>query len=385
MQTQIQPFRMPAVSLVGVGAAEKCGAEAANLGAKRVLLVTDPGVLKAGLADTVAGYLRAVGLSVEVYSRVQAEPPLENIEDCLEVLRAGGFDAVVGLGGGSALDVAKSSAALVKASIPLADCFGVGKVPGKGLPCILMPTTAGTGSEVTQNAVFTDTKEQLKKTIVSPFILPDVAIVDPVLTVTCPPIVTAATGMDALTHAVESYTASRATPHTRMYALEATRYIGKWLVKAVTDGNDLEARMGMAWGSYLAGISLANAGVGMVHGLAYPLGGRYRVSHGISNALLLPYLTAFNLAGNEPPFARLAEALGVGRGASDAEAARAGLEEIRRLSRETGIPQRMREVGVPEEAIADMARAAVTNDRLNANSPRRMTAEDADKVYREAY
>ena len=385
MQTQIQPFRMPAVSLVGVGAAERVGAEAANLGAQRVLLVTDPGVLKAGLADTVVGYLSAAGLSVETYSRVQAEPPLENIEDCLEVLRGGEFDAVVGLGGGSALDVAKSSAALVKASVPLADCFGVGKVPGKGLPCILLPTTAGTGSEVTQNAVFTDTKEQLKKTIVSPFILPDVALVDPVLTVTCPPIVTAATGMDALTHAIESYTAGRATLHTQMYALEACRLIGKWLARAVSHGQDLEARTGMAWGSYLAGVTLANAGVGMVHGMAYPLGGRYHVSHGISNALLLPYLTAFNLKGNEAQFARIAEALGVTAKGSDAVLAQAGLDAIRQLSREIGIPQRMREVGVPEEAIPEMAKAAVTNDRLNGNSPRRLSAVDAEQIYRQAY
>ena len=385
MDAQVQPFRMPAVSLVGVGAAEKCGIEAANLGARQALLVTDPGVLKAGLCDTVAGYLRQAGLRVETYSRVQAEPPLENIEDCLEVLRAGSFDIVVGLGGGSALDVAKASAALLRASIPLSECFGVGKLPGRGLPVILLPTTAGTGSEVTQNAVFTDTKEQLKKTIVSPHILPDVAIVDPTLTVSCPPLVTAATGMDALTHAVESYTASRATTHTQLYALEAIRLIGRWLRPAVADGQNLEARAAMAWGSYFAGISLANAGVGMVHGLAYPLGGRYHVSHGISNALLLPYLTAFNIAGSEAHFAKIAEALGVGRGLSDAGAAHAGLEAIRRLSRDSGIPQHMRDVGVPEEAIPDMARAAVTNARLLANSPRPMTAEDAEQVYKQAF
>ncbi|MBC7105539.1 MAG: iron-containing alcohol dehydrogenase, partial [Firmicutes bacterium] len=281
------PFVMPGVCHVGPGALEHLGEELRRLRARKAMLVCDPGITEAGLAERVERVLKREGLDYEVFGGVEPEPSTENVEKAAEMVRGRGCDVLIGLGGGSSLDVAKGAAVLATCGGRIRDYLGTDLVPGPGLPTVLIPTTAGTGAEVTLNAIYTLKDEGVKMGVVSRYLRAAVAIVDPELTLTCPPKVTAATGMDALVHAVESYTAVRATLHTDLYALKAVRLIGGALRRAVFAGHDREARAAMAWGSFLAGVSLANAGVGAVHALAYPLGGRFRVSHGVANGLLV--------------------------------------------------------------------------------------------------
>jgi alcohol dehydrogenase class IV len=266
------------------------------------------------------------------------------------------------------------------------DYYGTDKLPNPALPIVAIPTTSGTGSEATPNAIFTDHVEKLKKGIVSPFLMPAVAIVDPTLTLTTPPKVTAATGMDALTHAVESFISRKATPQSEMYSLDAIRRIAASLRTTVFDGANLAARTEMSLGSYFAGVAIANAGTAAVHALAYPLGGQFGVPHGVSNALLMPYVLDVTQLGNQAKFAVVAQAMGeVVEGLSVREAAQTAVDAIRQLSLDVGIPRRMREVGVPREAIKGMAAAAVQITRLLDNNPRRLSQEDIQAIYEQAW
>lgn len=386
MPDTVFPFRTPEIVYLGAGALGRLGGEARRLGATRALIVTDRGVAGAGIADQATGVLREAGVEVVVYDETKAEPDFENVDHCLENARAADVGLIVGLGGGSAIDVAKGVAAMVTNPGKLIDYYGVDKLPKPALPVIGIPTTAGTGSEATPNAIFTDHLEKLKKGIVSPYILPRVAIVDPVLTRTTPQRVTAATGMDALTHAVESYTSRKATPQTDVYALEAIRRIAASLRTAVFDGDDLDARTEMAIGSFFAGVAIANAGTGAVHAMAYPLGGQFGVPHGVSNALLMPYVLEQNQLGNLRKFAVVAAAMGEPvDGLSTRESAQAGVDAIRQLAQDVGIPQRMREVGVPREAIPGMAEAAVKITRLMDNNPRKLSQEEVRQIYEAAW
>jgi len=385
MQPKVSRFQLPGMLLFGAGATEQVGSEARRLGAQKVLIVTDQGIAATGMAEKIRDCIQQEGLEADIFADVEPEPPVESLTPCMQMAKDGKYDLVVGLGGGSAMDTAKGVAVLVKTGGSIKDYFGIGKIPRPGLPTMMLPTTAGTGSEVSMNAIFLDTEAQVKVGVVSPYLLTQVALVDPLLTLSVPPKVTAATGMDALTHAIESYTAKKATVHTEMYALEAIRLIASSIRTAVADGTNLEARHDMALGSLFAAISMANAGTGAVHALAYPLGGEFHISHGMSNALLLPYVVRFNLLGNLEKFARIAEAMGerVGHLSRRAAAERAA-EACRQLALDVGIPQRMSEVGVPEEAITKMAEAAVEIRRLLDNNPRAMTLDDIIQIYQEA-
>ncbi|WP_211229890.1 iron-containing alcohol dehydrogenase [Desulfovirgula thermocuniculi] len=377
------PFRLPEVVYMGRGALENLSREVERFGAGRVLLVTDAGVQAAGLDGQVVEAIEKGGARVEVFAEVEPEPSTETVDKVGQLVREGGYQLLVGLGGGSPMDVAKGAAVLATNGGSIRDYAGIELIPREGLPTILIPTTAGTGSEVTQNAIFAFKDEKVKKGVVSRYLLPKVAIIDPLLTLSCPPKITAASGVDALVHAIESYTARRATPHTDIYALEAVRLISSSLRAAVFNGGDLEAREKMAMGSFFAGVSLANAGVGAVHALAYPLGGRFGVSHGVSNALLLAPVMEFNCVSSLPKFARIAEAMGepVG-GKSLREAAMLAVKAVRELVQDVGIPQSLREVGVSEEDIAQLAVDAEKQTRLLSNNPRAMTREDIEAVYR---
>ncbi|BDG59062.1 iron-containing alcohol dehydrogenase [Caldinitratiruptor microaerophilus] len=380
------PFRMPGVLYAGVGALDKLGPEVQRLGGDHVVVVTDKGLVKAGVVDSVLARLKEIGVAVTVFDEVEAEPSTENCEKAASAVVAAGARLIVAVGGGSSLDVAKGSSILAAHGGKIADYFGIDKVPGPGLPWIGIPTTSGTGSEVTPNAIFTDKMQQLKIGVVSPYLLPTVAIVDPVLTLTVPPAVTAATGIDALTHAIESFTAPKATPQTDLYALEAIRLISRSLRKAVWAGKDLQARTDMAYGSLFAGVSLGNAGVGAVHALGYPLGGQFGVTHGVSMSLLLPYVMEFNMVADIEKFARVAEAMGENvAGLSTRAAAARAVEAVRTLSVDVGIPQRLRDVGIPESALDGLAEAAMKVTRLLDNNPRKVTLEDARALYQAAY
>lgn len=379
------PFRLPSVNYYGKGTIANLKGEVVKSGAKLVLLISDYGVQKAGLVDKVQAIIEEVGAVVTQFLDVEPEPSFDNIDAALAALRGCSAELVVGLGGGSSLDIAKAVSAMANNSGNMLDYVGIGLIPKPGVMSVLIPTTAGTGSEVTPNAIFTDKKENLKKGVVSEYLLPTVAIVDSQLTLSMPPKVTAATGMDALTHAIESFTSNKATPQTDLYALESIRLVGKHLRRAVANGNDEDAREGMALASVFGGISLANAGVGAVHALAYPLGGQLGVAHGVANALLLPYILEFNVVGHIDKFIAVAEALGENTaGLSRREAAFRAYSAVKELSEDVGIPQTMREVGVKEEQIEGLAAAAINVTRLLGNNPRVMTLDDIRAVYRKA-
>lgn len=386
MADVIYPFRTPELVYLGVGAFAKLGPEARRLGAARALIVTDRGVAGAGIAERARLALEQAGVDAVVYDETKAEPDFENVDQCLETARAAMVDLLVGLGGGSSMDLAKGVAAMMTNSGRLIDYYGTDKLTVPALRVIAIPTTSGTGSEATPNAIFTDHAEKLKKGVVSPYLLPAVAIVDPALTLTTPAHVTAATGMDALTHAVESYTSRKATCQTDLYSFEAIRRIAPNLRTAVFDGSSLPARREMAFASFFAGVAIANAGTGAVHAMAYPLGGQFGVPHGVSNALLMPYVLELNVLGNIQKFAAIAGALGEQtEGLSTREAAQVAVDAIRQLSVDVGIPQRMRDVGVPRDAIGGMASAAIQITRLMDNNPRTLSVEEVRSVYEAAW
>ncbi len=307
MDHKVISLRSPHLILAGLGAFERLGPEAKGIGATRALVVTDKGVIDSGIGKKTKEILGKEGIGVEFFDRVIPDPDVACFEACLETARKQKFDLIIGIGGGSSMDIASITSVMLTNPGTVYDYFGVNLVKNPGVPCILIPTTAGTGAEVTPNAILTDTKEKLKKAVVSPYILPRVAIIDPLLTVSMPPSVTSSSGIDALTHAVESYTSNNANILTDLFAKEAMILIGRSLRTAVANGNNLEARYDMSIGSLYAGISLANAGVTAVHALAYPLGGTFNVAHGIANGLLLPYVMEFNVLGNIPKFAQIAQ------------------------------------------------------------------------------
>lgn len=383
---QVFPFRVPPSQFFGSGAIEKIGEETKRLGVRRALIVTDPGVAKAGISDRVRTLLEAAGVTTGQYDRVEPEPSVASVERAVDTAEQGEYDVLVGVGGGSALDTAKGISLRSANAGPIQQYFGVELVPARGLPMILVPTTAGTGSEITPNAIFDDTERRLKAGIVSHRLFADVAIVDPDLTLGVPPSVTAASGIDALTHAIESYIAVKATPHTDLYALEAIRLIGANLRAATSRGTDRASRYGQALGSFYAGISITNAGTGLCHAMAYPLGSAYHVPHGMANALLLPAVLEYNMPADLPKYARIAEALGEPViGLSPRKAAERAVDAVRALCRDVGLPAGLREVGVPEDALEGFVEGTLSAARLIDNNPRRPTPDAVLDVYRRAF
>ncbi|MFZ5823351.1 MAG: iron-containing alcohol dehydrogenase [Bacillota bacterium] len=385
MLRPIYPFRTPKVIWAAAGAVAKLGPEAQRLGATKALLITDRGLMATGAPERLKGLLTDAGVSCHLYADVQAEPSAESLEPVVALARDLQVDLIVGLGGGSAIDVAKAASLLAANGGTAYDYFGTELVKQPGIPVIAVPTTAGTGAEATPNAIFTDTREQVKKGIVSAYMMPEVAIVDAELTLTVPASVTAATGMDALTHAIESYTSVKATPTTDLYAAEAIRLIGRSIRTAVFQGSDLAARTDMALGSLYAGISIANAGTGAVHAMAYPLGGQFHVAHGIANSALLPFVLKWNIQGNLSKFAQVAALLGEQvDGLSPLEAAERAVTAVTRLCGDLGIPAHLAKFGVTAEDLPAMAQAAHATRRLMDNNPRNLSVAEVETIYREA-
>jgi alcohol dehydrogenase class IV len=300
--------------------------------------------------------------------------------------KRGKYDLIVGLGGGSSMDIASVASVMCTNPGTIHDFLGINLVKNPGTPAILIPTTAGTGAEVTPNAILTDTEANLKKAVVSPHILPRLAIVDPLLTVSMPDTVTSSSGIDALTHAIECYTSNKANILSDLFAKEAIIMIGRSLRTAVADGTNLEARYDMAIGSFYAGIAIANSGVTAVHALAYPLGGQFHVAHGVANGLLLPYVMEFNAMGSIPRFSEIARLMGEKvEHLTPLDQAHHAAKTVKSLYRDLKIPQSLTALGIPKDAIADMARAAMEVTRLMGNNPRLMTAEDAETIYENAF
>ena len=385
MDNKVISLRSPHLILAGFGASDRLGQEAMNMEARKALLVTDQGVVNSGIEKKLKDQLEKSDVKVVIFDQVMSDPDIANAEACIEAAKKDRYDLIIGVGGGSSMDIASIASVMVTNTGTVYDYFGINLVKNPGIPTILIPTTAGTGAEVTPNAILTDTKEKLKKAVVSPHILPRVAIIDPLLHLSMPPSVTSSSGIDALTHAIESYTSNNATVLTDLFARESMIMIGRSLRTAVANGNDLEARYNMAIGSLYSGISLANAGVTAVHALAYPLGGQFNVAHGIANGLLLPYVMEFNVLGNLPKFAQVAQFLGEkAEHLSLLDQAYQAAKAVKAIYRDLKIPQSLTELKVPKEAIPRMAKAAVNVTRLMGNNPRTMTVQDVERIYEKA-
>jgi alcohol dehydrogenase class IV len=386
MINRITLFRTTKRIVFGLGSIERVGAEVRGLKAKKVLVVTDPGIVQAGLLEPLKYSLQEANIAFALFDGVEPDPRLEVVRQCAEMGRKEGVEALIGYGGGSSLDIAKVAAAMLTNEGDLAQFFGIDLIPNPGLPLILIPTTAGTGSEATPIAILSDTREKLKKGIVSPYLFPEVALLDPQLTVGLPPAVTAFTGLDALIHAIESYTSVNAFDLTDQLAYRAMELIYDNIRTAYARGEDLEARAHMLEGSLLAGMAFANAGVTAVHAFAYPLGGEFHVAHGLANSVMLPHVMRFNLLGNLPKFADIGSALGLDTDPlTDKEAALEALEAVEDLMEDLSIPRRLRDLNIPREAIPPLAEGVMKVTRLLANNPRRIALEDARRIYEEAW
>ncbi len=380
----ISAFKIANKLITGQGAIEQLDAELARLQISNPLIVTDAILVKSGTVDLALAHLG--GRAYRIFDEVQPEPEIAIVQACTQAYRVGGHDGLIGLGGGSAIDIAKAVAAFAGHEGALEELFGVDQVQRKGPPLIAIPTTAGTGSEVTNVAILSDKVAQLKKGIVSDYLLPDVALVSPVMTLTCPRGVTAASGVDALVHAVESYLSLNGSPITDSLALGAIRLIVRALPKAYANPANLQAREDMATASLMAGMAFGNAGVGAVHALAYPLGGRFNIAHGVSNALLLPYVMAWNKMACVERFRDIAQAMDVPvTGLSDGQAAEQAVQAMAALCAAVDIPTGMRSFGVPEDAIPAMAVEAAGIQRLMRNNPRQLSPGDIEQIYRAAY
>ena len=385
----IPPFGFNTASRVifGAGAASRIGEVAAAHLGPRVLLVTDPGVLAAGLVQPALDALASAGVAVTLFSEVVADPPERVVLTAAGEASSFGATGVIGLGGGSSLDVAKLAALLAAGTETLAGIYGVGNARGPRLPLMLVPTTAGTGSEVTPISIVT-TGASEKMGVVSPVLLPDIALLDPDLTLALPPHVTAATGIDAMVHAIEGHASASANnnPVSRALAREALRLMGAALERAVRDGRDRAARGDMLLGAMLAGQAFANSPVAAVHALAYPIGGHFHVPHGLSNALMLSHVIRFNAAAAALAYAEVAACVFPALGAVAAQdRAFAFADELAALSRRCGLAHRLRDVGVPEDSLPMMAADAMKQTRLLVNNPRPFTEADALALYRQAF
>lgn len=357
-----------------------------RLGAS-VLFVTDPGLRRLGLCDAALASLRTEGMAVSVFDAVEADPSRATLEKAVEAGRSAGATGVVGFGGGSSLDVAKLAALLIGSGEPLDEAWGVGQAKGPRLPLVLVPTTAGTGSEVTPVSIITVGEEE-KRGVSSAIILPDIAVLDAELTLGLPPAITAATGVDAMVHAIEAYASKNANnnPLSRMLARQALRLLGANIEKAVFDGGDVEARGAMLLGSMLAGQAFANSPVAAVHALAYPIGGTFHVPHGLSNALVLPHVLRFNAPDAAPVYAEIAGDAFPHLDAQEGVQGRcaAFIDELANLSRKLGMQTRLRDVAIGEEHLPKMAADAMKQTRLLVNNPREVTEADALAIYRAA-
>jgi alcohol dehydrogenase len=379
--TVTQPTRIR----FGVDAINDLPALVKELGGSKVFLVVDPGLVKAGLVERITAPLAKAKIAFELYDKVDPEPGLKLADNGVKLAKKAKCDCVVGAGGGSAMDVAKAVSILLTNGGKAEDYLGLGKIKKPGVPKIMIPTSAGTGAEVTFTAVFINEKTKSKGGMNGDPLYPDAAILDPALTVSLPPHITATTGVDALTHALEAFVSTQAHPISDMYALEAIELISSNLVKAYAHGGNLEARSNMLLGSLLAGKALATAGVGLVHAMAYPLGGMFGIPHGLANAVLLPYVMAYNLIGNPGRFAMLAEVMGAKvDGLPEREAAEAGVEFVYRMNQDLGIPASLAELKIPAKKIPEMAKIALTVTRPVENNPRKPTLEDVIRVYETA-
>ncbi|HJV86678.1 MAG TPA: iron-containing alcohol dehydrogenase [Noviherbaspirillum sp.] len=383
--TPFSPFSFSTVPHVvsEPGAAKRIGSYVQQHfpNARRALIVTDNGFLKTGLVDAPIAALKDAGLSVNIFSDVVADPPEAVVLQAVSNARANEIDLVIGLGGGSSMDVAKLIAVLTNTDQELKTMYGIGNVKGGRLPLVQIPTTAGTGSEVTPISIVT-TGATTKMGVVSPQLYADLAILDAELTVGLPPKVTAATGIDAMVHAIEAYTTRlKKNPLSDMLACQALTLLSNNIVAACEDGKNLAVRQAMLLGAMLAGQSFANAPCAAVHALAYPIGGIFHVPHGLSNSLVLPHVLRFNAPSAATHYAELAEILAPGVTGSTEARTQALIDRMDEIARRTGIETRLQQVGITETDLDRLADDAMLQTRLLTNNPREVTRADARAIY----
>jgi alcohol dehydrogenase class IV len=351
----------------------------------RAMIVTDPGFLKTGLVAAPAASLEQAGITTQIYADVQADPPEAVVLRAVEFARTHTIDLVIGLGGGSSIDVAKLIAVLAGSEQQLSQIYGIGNVQGRRLPLVQIPTTAGTGSEVTNIAIVT-TGETTKMGVVAPQLYADLAILDATLTLGLPPMVTAATGIDAMVHAIEAYTSKhKKNPLSDALARQALGLLSANLLTACKEGSNLPARQAMLLGAYLAGQAFSNAPVAAVHALAYPIGGIFHVPHGLSNSLVLPHVLRFNLPQASAHYAELAAILAPQAQGSAEARAEALIDAMQQIAAETGIETRLQQLGIQMSDLDRLADDAMLQTRLLGNNPREVTRADARAIYQSAY
>ncbi|OGL62888.1 MAG: hypothetical protein A3J27_09185 [Candidatus Tectomicrobia bacterium RIFCSPLOWO2_12_FULL_69_37] len=379
-------IRHPRRTWFGPGTVARLKEEAEFLRARRALFFTDKGVRGAGVAGKALAPLKAAGVDIAIYDDCPAEPAIADLEKAHAQFKGERPDLVVGVGGGSSMDIAKSIAGILANGGAPRDYLGVELLPKPSIPAILVPTTSGTGAEATPNAIFSVPEQGVKLAIVSTYIIPWAAIVDPDLTLTVPQKVTAASGVDALTHCLESFVNPNSHPLSELYSVRGMELIAGALRKVCRDGSDLQARSDMALGSHYGGVCLAGAGAGAIHALAYPLGSRFHIPHGVSNSLMFSHVMKWNFEAAPAKFARISRILGERtEGLGEREAAGLSVGAVERLCRDCGVPTRLSEVGVPAHVIPELAEAAFkTQQRLLGFNPRKLTQEDIEAIYRAA-
>lgn len=385
VQEQVFGFFIPTVTLMGIGAHKDLAAQIQTLGAKKPLIVTDKGITGAGITEKIVSMVQKdIGVTCAVFDETIPNPTDKNVHDGLEIFKKNGCDSIISLGGGSPHDCGKGIGILATNGGKIHDYEGVNKSAKNMPPFIAVNTTAGTASEMTRFCIITDLSRKVKMAIVDWRVTPTVAINDPLLMAGMPPSLTAATGMDALTHAVEAYVSTIATPVTDACALQAIRLVAGNLRAAVANGGDMIARDQMAYAEYLAGMAFNNASLGHVHAMAHQLGGFYDLPHGVCNAILLPHVSKFNLIAKMDRFGDIARAMGENTdGLSTRAAADVALEAIRTLSADVGIPSGLAQLGVKEQDLKIMAENA-QKDACGLTNPRCPNLNDVIQIYRNA-
>jgi alcohol dehydrogenase class IV len=360
--------------------------EIKKLGAGRVLLVTDPGIVEAGLISSVEDSFKTNKMDYVLYDAVEPEPPARVIDRGAKIFQSEGCGVVLGIGGGSSLDVAKGISILVTNGGRILDYCGADRVPQKGAPLLLMPTTAGTGSEATRVLVMTDEEQNIKNVVFTPHALADTAIVDPALTYSLPPQVTGDTGMDALVHAIESYVSMNATVFSDVLAERAIKLISRYLPVAWAKGANMEARYQMSVGATIAGLAFGSGGLGAVHALAYPLGTEYHLSHGRTNAIMLPHIMQYNIIGSPAKYARIAQLMGQDiEGYSLFEAATLAVDATQKLLDTINVSCRLTDYGIPVKDLPTLVEGGIKQARLFTPNPRDLNEKDVKLIYEGAF
>lgn len=374
-------------SYFGAGSRRVIAEEVAKRGYKKALIVTDKDLIKFGVADQVIAVLKDANIPYEIFDEVKPNPTVKNVKAGIAAFQAAGADFMIAIGGGSSMDTSKAIGIIINNPefSDVVSLEGVANTKKKSVPVIALPTTAGTAAEVTINYVITDEENVKKMVCVDPNDIPTLAIIDPELMLSMPRGLTASTGMDALTHAIEGLITLGAWEMSDMFETKAIEMIAKWLPKAVENPSDIEARDGMATAQYIAGMAFSNVGLGLVHGMAHPLGAYYDIPHGVANALLLPFVMEYNKEAAKAKYRTIAEAMGVDTSSmSDDEAADAAVKAVKDLAIRVRIPQHLSEIGVPESGLPTLAQAAF-NDVCTPGNPRQTNVEEILAIYKKAF